>query len=170
MPTRWLKSRPSGDSEALLVCAKVEKVNCLPVGNRALSGIRCRTPEGAPARRRAGGRDWRRTFGSSCPGDPAWIRGRRWLGRAWARARGNRLGCGRGGGRNSDSKDGRTLFVAHVDGEPMTSALEAPGLADLANRRLRALRPRKSRNSSEVCRAARKQTRVTQPSRREASE
>ena len=30
MPTRWLKSRPSGDSEALLVCVKVEKETVFP--------------------------------------------------------------------------------------------------------------------------------------------
>ena len=83
----------------------------------------------APARRRVGGLEWRRLFGSRRLGDPAHGSEARRLGQAQKRVRGNGLSCGRYGGRPSGNRIGCRLLEAHVD-ERMTSALEALDPAD----------------------------------------
>ena len=51
-------------------------------------------------------------------------------GRAWVRARGNRLSCIRGSSRISEGNSGGKLPVALADGMGMATAREALGLAD----------------------------------------
>ena len=122
----------------------------------------------APARRRVGGLEWRRLFGSRRLGDPAHGSEARQLGQAQKRVRGNGLSCGRYGGRPSGNRIGCRLLEAHVD-ERMTSALEALDPADPTIGRLRALRPRQGRKPSWRRGAAKLQTPSMQPKRRKTS-
>ena len=109
----------------------------------------------APARLRAGGTEWRRSFGYLSPGDPAHGSKTRQPGHAWVRVRRNRLSCGRDRSRRGGDRSGHRPPEALADGKGMATALKALDLPDLPSRRLRALRPWKSRKPSMVRRAAR---------------
>ena len=87
----------------------------------------------APARRRVGGLEWRRIFGSMRPGDPALSDEARQLGQARKHVRGNRLSCGRCGSRRNGDRSGCRPLEAHAD-ERTASALEALDLPDLPSR------------------------------------
>ena len=83
----------------------------------------------APARLRAGGTEWRRSFGYLFPGGPAHGSKTRQPGQAWVRVRRNRLSCGRNGSRRNGDRCGCRPLEAHAD-ERTASALEALDLPD----------------------------------------
>ena len=88
----------------------------------------------APARLRAGGREWRRSFGYLSLGDPATGSKTNRPGQAWVRVRRNRLSCSRDRSRRGGDRSGGRPPEALADGKGMATALEALDLPDLTNR------------------------------------
>ena len=88
----------------------------------------------APARLRADGSEWRRSFGSLSLGDPAFSDEAMRPGQAWVRVRRNRLSCGRDRSRRGGDRSGGRPPEALADGKGMATALEALDLPDLTNR------------------------------------
>ena len=88
----------------------------------------------APARLRAGGLEWRRSFGSLFPGDPAFNDEAMRPGQAWVRVRRNRLSCGRDRSRRGGDRSGCRPLEALADRKGMATALEALDLPDLTTR------------------------------------
>ena len=168
-PSQYVGSSPDLLGQRIAhICVRLEKD---PVFPWATGRDRASNPghPRAPARLRAGGTVWRRTFGSPPLGDPATSRGKRQLGHAWERVRRNRLRCRSGSCRSSGGSGGGMPSAALADGEGMATAQKALGLPDRPKHRLRALRPRRVRKSSLVRRAAWRQARPAQPRRRKNS-
>ena len=88
----------------------------------------------APARLRAGGREWRRSFGYLSLGDPVTGSKTNRPGQAWVRVRRNRLSCSRDRSRRGGDRSGGRPPEALADGKGMATALEALDLPDLTNR------------------------------------
>ena len=88
----------------------------------------------APARLRAGGIEWRRSFGNLSLGDPANGSKTKRPGQAWVHVRRNRLSCGRDRSRRGGDRSGGRPPEALADGKGMATALEALGLPDQAKR------------------------------------
>ena len=94
----------------------------------------------APARLRAGGTEWRRSFGFLIPGGPARGSKTKEPGQAREWKRRNRLSCGRDRSRCGGDRSGHRPPEALADGKGMATALEALDLPDLTNRSSRPLR------------------------------
>ena len=83
----------------------------------------------APARLRAGGTEWRRSFGYLIPGGPAQGSKTKEPGQARAWERRNKLSCGRDRSRCGGYRSGLRSLEANAD-ERTASALEALDLPD----------------------------------------